>query len=145
MVNGPFIYPKRCTIDASHSPIHTHIHTPTAIGRHARYQPARQERLGVRCLAQGRFDTPRVGIKPATLQLPDNSSYLLSHIAPNKGSFVSSSLLNWVLLYLVFQMRGVSQDKCAFHFSWNRIQRYSVTTQGGRKKNHSFSCRDARS
>ena len=46
---------------ASHSPIHTHIHTPTAIGCHARYQPARQEQLGVWCLAQGHFDTPRVG------------------------------------------------------------------------------------
>ena len=41
--------------------IHTHIHTPTAIGCHARYQPARQEQLGVRRLAQGHFDTPRVG------------------------------------------------------------------------------------
>ena len=39
---------------------HTHIHTPTAIGCHARYQPARQEQLGVRCLAQGHFDTPGV-------------------------------------------------------------------------------------
>ena len=46
---------------ASHSPIHTHIHTPTAIGCHARYQPACQEQLGVRCLAQGHFDTPRGG------------------------------------------------------------------------------------
>ena len=41
--------------------IHIHIHTPTAIGCHARYQPARQEQLGVGCLAQGHFDTPRVG------------------------------------------------------------------------------------
>ena len=40
---------------------HTHIHTPTAIGCHARYQPAHQEQLGVRRLAQGHFDTPRVG------------------------------------------------------------------------------------
>ena len=71
MVNGKWtafiqrLYPKRFTIFASHSPIHTHIHTqihtPTAIGCHARYQPARQEQLGVRCLAQGHFDTPRVG------------------------------------------------------------------------------------
>ena len=38
----------------THSPIHT------SIGCHARYQPARQERLGVRCLAQGHFDTPKV-------------------------------------------------------------------------------------
>ena len=42
---------------ASHSP----IHTPMAIGCHARYQPARQEQLGVRCLAQGHFNRPRVG------------------------------------------------------------------------------------
>ena len=38
--------------------IHTHIHTPTAIGCHARYQPAREEQLGVRRLAHGHFDTP---------------------------------------------------------------------------------------
>ena len=69
MVNGLHfilrLYPKRCTIYASHSPIHTpihtHTHTPTAIGCHARYQPASQEELGVRRLAQGHFDTPRVG------------------------------------------------------------------------------------
>ena len=35
--------------------------THTMIGCHTRYQPARQEQLGVRCLAQGHFDTPRVG------------------------------------------------------------------------------------
>ena len=46
---------------ASHSPIHTHIHTPMVIACHARYQVARQEQLGVRCLAQGHFDTPRAG------------------------------------------------------------------------------------
>ena len=33
----------------------TNIHTPTAIGCHARYQPVR--------LAQGHFNTPRVGSK----------------------------------------------------------------------------------
>ena len=41
-----------------------------AIGCHARHQPARQEKLGVRRLAQGHFDTP-------TLRLPDNWSYHL--------------------------------------------------------------------
>ena len=80
MVNGLHLY-SVFTIYFSYSPIHTHIHTPTAIGCHARYQPARQEQLGVRCLAHGHFDTPRVGFKPATLQLQDNSSYRLSHIA----------------------------------------------------------------
>ena len=39
----------------------THTNTPTVIGCHARYQTARQEQLGVRCLAQGHFNTPRVG------------------------------------------------------------------------------------
>ena len=32
---------------------HSPIHTPTAIGCHARHQPARQVQLGVRCLTQG--------------------------------------------------------------------------------------------
>ena len=41
--------------------IHTY-HTPKAIGCYARYQPARQEQSGVRCLAQGHFDAPRVGL-----------------------------------------------------------------------------------
>ena len=64
MVNGLHLYSafiqSALQFFASHSPIHTHIHTPTAIGCHARYQPARQEQLGVRCLG-GHFDTPRVG------------------------------------------------------------------------------------
>ena len=71
---------------ASHSPIHTHIHThihtPTAIGCHARYQPARQEQLGVRRLCSGTLRHTQGGIETATIRLPDNSSYLLSHIAP---------------------------------------------------------------
>ena len=40
-----------------------------------RYQPARKEQLGVRCLAQGHFDTPRVGSNRQP------SDCLLSHIA----------------------------------------------------------------
>ena len=60
-----------------------------AIGCHARYQPARQEQLGVGCLAQGRFDTPGVGIEPATLRLPGDSSYHLSRIAPMSVSDIS--------------------------------------------------------
>ena len=55
-------YPFDFTFAVQFMPfIHTHIHTTTAIGCHSRYQPARQEQLGVRCLAQGHFDTPRVG------------------------------------------------------------------------------------
>uniref|UniRef100_A0A0E9Y0N7 Uncharacterized protein n=1 Tax=Anguilla anguilla TaxID=7936 RepID=A0A0E9Y0N7_ANGAN len=54
-------YPKCFTIDASHSLIHTHTHTPMVKGCHARYQSACWEQLGVRCFARGHFDTPRVG------------------------------------------------------------------------------------
>ena len=64
MVNGLHLYSafiQSAVQLMPHSPVHTHIHTPTAIGCHARHQPARQEQLGVRCLAQGHFDTPRVG------------------------------------------------------------------------------------
>ena len=73
-------YPKRCTIYASHSPNHTHIHTSTAIGCHARYQPARQEQLGVRCLAQGHFNTPRVGSnrQPSDCQTTALTSWAIS-------------------------------------------------------------------
>ena len=62
MVNGLHLYSTFIQSTLQFMPlIHTHIHTPTAIGCHARYQPAHQEQLGVRCLAQGHFDTPRVG------------------------------------------------------------------------------------
>ena len=51
-------------------------HSHMAIGCHARYQPAPQEQLGIRYLAQGHFDLPRVGSNR-----PDDSPYLLNHIA----------------------------------------------------------------
>ena len=54
---------------------HTLTHSPMAIGCRARCQPARQEQSGVRCLAQGHLDTPRVGSNR-------QPSSLLSHIAP---------------------------------------------------------------
>ena len=57
-VNGLHLYSAFIQSAVQFMPL---IHTPTAIGCHARYQPARQEQLGVRCLAQGHFDTPRVG------------------------------------------------------------------------------------
>ena len=77
----------------------THIHTPTVIGCHARHQPARQEQLRVRCLAQGHFDTPRVGLnqQPCQIRLPDDCSYLLSHIA---HSVFCSGLVIQVYTYI---------------------------------------------
>ena len=66
MVNGlhlyyAFIQSALQFMPLIHRHIHRHIHRPTVIGCHARYQPVHQEQLGVRCLAQGHFDTPRVG------------------------------------------------------------------------------------
>ena len=50
MVNGLHLYSafiqSAVQIDASHSPIQTPIHTPTAIGCHARYQPASSGAIG---------------------------------------------------------------------------------------------------
>ena len=68
----------------THSPIHPfthlHIHTPTVIGCHERYQPARQEQLGVRRLAQGHFDMSRVGSnrQPSDCQTTALTSWVIS-------------------------------------------------------------------
>ena len=58
---------------------HTHSHT-NGDWLHARYQPARQEQLGVRCLAQGHFDTPRVGSnrQPSDCQMTALTSWAIS-------------------------------------------------------------------
>ena len=58
MVNGLHLYSAFIRSAVQFMPL---IHPTTAIGCHARYQPARQEQLGVRCLAQGHCDTLRVG------------------------------------------------------------------------------------
>ena len=58
MVNGLHLYRAFIQSGVQFMPL---IHTPTEIGCHARYQPACQEQLRVRRLAQGHFDTPRVG------------------------------------------------------------------------------------
>ena len=60
--------------------IHTYIHTPMAIGCHARYQPACQEQFRGRCLAQGHFDTPRVGSnrQPSDCQTTALTSWAIS-------------------------------------------------------------------
>ena len=62
MINGLHLYSAFIQSAVQLMPlIHPFTHTFMAIGCHARYQPAGQEQLGVRCLAQGHFDMPRVG------------------------------------------------------------------------------------
>ena len=62
MVNGRHSYSAFIQSAVQLMPlIQPHTHTPTVIGCHARYQPARQEQLRVRGLAQGHSTTPRVG------------------------------------------------------------------------------------
>ena len=136
MVNGLHLYsafiqsPVQFT--QSHSPIHTHIHTPTAIGCHARYQPARQEQSGVRRLAQGHFDTPRVGSnrQPSDCQTTALTSWAAS---PLRCFFVEC--------FVLLQLLGVvtkSGLKCqqagkvsehSFSGGWNN----KVQTQAGWK------------
>ena len=72
MVNGLYIAPlsKALYNLCLSSPFHTHIHTPTC---HASYQSAHLEQLGVRCLAQGHFDTSRVGLNRQQLLPPEPS------------------------------------------------------------------------
>ena len=116
MVNGLHLYSafiqSALQFFASHSPIHTHIHTPTAIGCHARYQPARQEQLGVRCLAQGHFDTPRVGSnrQPSDCQTtalppephrPQYSHKMCIYICVGVGIFNSNKYLYCHFMYII--------------------------------------------
>ena len=105
MVNGLHLYSAFIQsavqfMHLIHPFTHTHIHTTTAIGCHARYQPARQEQLRVRCLAQAHFDMLRVWL--ATLRLPDDSSYLLllsSYMHPYLWLWVLGPLICCLQLY----------------------------------------------
>ena len=91
MVNGLHLYSAFIQSTLQFMPlIHTNIRPPTAIGCQARYQPARQEQLGVRRLAQGHSDTPRVGSN----REPSDCSYLLSHIA-HKTISLSIPAMYW--------------------------------------------------
>ena len=83
----------------THSP---HIHTPTAIGCHARYQPARQEQLGVRCLAQGHFDTPRVGSnrQPSDCQTTNQTNHVLSIVAVSEKSALTLCICHIYVQYV---------------------------------------------
>ena len=72
MVNGLHLYSAFIQSAIQFRPL---IHPFT----HQQRLAARREQLGARCLAQGHFDTPRVG---SNRRPPDDCSYLLSHIAP---------------------------------------------------------------
>ena len=83
----------------------THPFTPTAIGCHARYQPARQEQSGVRRLAQGHFDTPRVGSnqQPSDCQTAALTSWAISPHSSHYlcTSWEHSSVRNICILYIL--------------------------------------------
>ena len=111
MVNGLHLYSAFIQSAVQFMPLihpsHTHIHTPTAIGCHARYQPARQEQSGVRRLAQGHFDTPRVG---SNRQPPDCQTTALTTWAISPTSPTTCTLKIWrfwqcsICLYYVVYM-----------------------------------------
>ena len=89
MVNGLHLYSAF---------IHTHIHGDWLPCK----APAHQEQLRVRCLAQGHFE-------PATLRLPDDSSYLLSHIAPIE---IQKEMLNIITKMLNIITLNTDNKKC---------------------------------
>ena len=60
-LNKPMATPRALQYCLTHSPIHTHIHTPTAVR--------------VRRLAQGHLDTPLGGAGDQTSNLPGTSQY----------------------------------------------------------------------
>ena len=70
LVNGKWtafiwrLYPKRCTIYASHSPIHIHIHTPRAIGCHARYHQLVRSNWGLGVLLRDTLTCPDTSTRP---------------------------------------------------------------------------------
>ena len=100
----------------THTHTLTHTHTPTAIGCHARYQPARQEQSGVRCLAQGRFDTPRVGSnrRPSDCQTTALTSWATSpHYPTGDCPTARRSTVQWLLRHLESE-----QISCMFTL-WN--------------------------
>ena len=100
MVNGLHLYSAfiQSAVQFMLSFTHSHtIHTPTAIGCHARYQPARQEQLGVRCLAQGHFDTPRVGSnrQPSDCQTTALTSWAISQGIRPKHEVETAAIQAW--------------------------------------------------
>ena len=97
----------------SHSP----IHTPTAIVCHARYQPARQEQLGVRHLGQGHFDTPRGG---SNRQLSDCQTTALTSwaTAPRIWWFEQKKKKTNSKIYLLMMTRHYEEIQLPLHL-WN--------------------------
>ena len=90
------------------------IHTQTAIGCRARYRPPRQERLGVRRLAQEHFDTPRAGpnrqpLPPEPLSFPTreagNQIQLIVTITRGTSRFEETPLSHTDLCGLSFGLR----------------------------------------
>ena len=83
-INGLHLYSAFIQSDVQFMPlIHpfTHTHTPMASGCHARHQTSSSgSDWGLGVLLRDTFTHPG-WIEPATLRLPDNCSYLLSHIA----------------------------------------------------------------
>ena len=85
MVNALHLYSAFIQSTLQFMPL---IHPPMAIGCHARHQPAHQEQLGVRCLAQGHFDTPRVGLnrQPSNCQMTALTSWAISPLVLGAAS-----------------------------------------------------------
>ena len=100
------------------------IHPFTDI-HHARYQPARQEQFGFRCLAQGHFDTTRAESNrlPSDCQTTALTSWAtsqLSYMHPNKNSPFISQAVKIIpsLPAEMHQGKGILQQRQLAVFHW---------------------------
>ena len=109
MVNGLHLYSTKALYNLCLSFTHSLIHS-TAIGCHAGYQPARQEEFRVRHLAQGHFDTPRVGSnrQSSDCQTTALTSWAISPI--NVSSLYHGDILPSIGEYFIFTAPGLDRQ-----------------------------------
>ena len=128
MVNGQHLYSAfiQSAVQLMDSPIHTHQQRLAAMpGTNQLVSSNRGSCSWTLRNAQG-------GIEPATLRLPDDCSYLLSHLAP-KVSTLNILYSCIISLNIYFFHRWLSKDPCRprtsamlrVHLSWLAIWRYS--------------------
>ena len=111
--------------------IHPFTHTFTHQRRLSWYRPARQEQLGVRCLAQGHFDTPRVGSnrQPSDCQTTALTSWATSPQEPDSEPDSELDLLQVVCSNLQ-QIDRNADTQCAVRAKPERTCASGASLQG---------------
>ena len=116
MVNGRHLYSAFIQSTVQFMPlIHPFTHTLMVISCHERYQPAHQEQLGVRCLAQGHFILPREGLnrQPSDCQTTALTSWAISPRPLKKRKDSYEKLAPW------WNTRALKQASRQFEHKWH--------------------------